>query len=296
VPDLPTQFWGGWIVALTGTTLVGLAWLVVSVYFGNKNADDVADLTWDETLKEGDAPAPLWWFWLIFALLVVSVLYLLLYPGLGTFAGVLHWSQHHEIETSAAHYGERFGALREAIASTEPALLREDPRAMAAAASVFANHCAACHGPDGRGQANLFPNLRDAEWQWGGTHAEIEQTITLGRRGVMPPWGAALGEEGVAEVTDYVLALAAGRGDNEAVAAGRTRFAQLCSACHGADGSGQTLLGAPPLNDPHWLYGGSREAIAASIADGRNGEMPAFGGRLDPTQIRLLAAWLAAPD
>lgn len=292
--DLPTPFWGGWIVVLTVTTLAALVWLVVSVYFGRGDSEEIGELTWDETLREGTAAAPLWWFWLIFALLVVSVLYLMLYPGLGTFAGVLHWSQHHEIETSAARYEERFGPLREAIAATEPARLRDDPRAMAAAASVFANHCAACHGPNGEGQANLFPNLRDDEWQWGGTFDAIEQTISLGRQAVMPPWGAALGEQGVTEVTDYVLALAAGRGDDEAVAAGRTRYVQFCSACHGTDGSGQPLLGAPPLNDGQWVYGGSREAVAASIADGRNGQMPAFGGRLDPTQIRLLAAWLGA--
>jgi len=292
--DLPTQFWGGWIVVLTVTTLAALAWLVVSVYFGKNHDESIGELTWDETLKEGTAPAPLWWFWLIFSLLVVSVLYLMLYPGLGTFAGVLHWSQHHEIEASAAHYVERFGALREELASADHARLRDDPRAMAAAASVFANHCAACHGPDAQGQANLFPNLRDTEWQWGGTFDAVTQTITLGRIAVMPPLGAALGDEGVAEVADYVVALAQGRGDDDAVAAGRTRFAQLCSACHGADGSGQPLLGAPPLNDGHWLYGGSRDAIVTSIVEGRNGQMPAFGERLEPVQIRLLAAWLSA--
>src|SRR5690606_21833032 len=91
VADLPTQFWGGWIVVLTVTTLAALAWLVVSVYFGKGDAEDIGEHTWDETLREGTAAAPLWWFWLIFSLLIVSVVYLLLYPGLGTFAGVLNW-------------------------------------------------------------------------------------------------------------------------------------------------------------------------------------------------------------
>ena len=292
MPSLPTQFWGGWIVVLTVTSLVALAWLVVSVYFGKDDAAEVGELVWDETLREGTTPAPLWWFWFILALMSVSVLYLLLYPGLGTFAGVLHWSQHHEIETSAAHFDERFAATRARIAAADVAVLRADPAAMASAASVFANHCAACHGPDAQGQAELFPNLRDAEWQWGGAAAQIEQTITQGRRAVMPPWQAALTDQGVEEVTDYVLALAAGRGAEAAVEPGRTRYQQICSACHGPNGEGQALLGAPPLNDSAWLYGGSREAVAASIALGRNGEMPAFGGRLDAAQIRLLTAWL----
>jgi mono/diheme cytochrome c family protein len=34
--------------------------------------------------------------------------------------------------------------------------------------------------------------------------------------------------------------------------------------------------------------------VVESIANGRNGVMPAFGERLDATQIRLLAAWLKA--
>lgn len=291
--DLPTQFWGGWIVVLTLTTLGALVWLVVSVYFGKDDAAEIGELTWDETLREGTTPAPLWWFWLILALLVVSVIYLLLYPGLGTFAGVLHWSQHHEIEVSAAHYDERFAAARERIAATDPALLRADPAAMASAASIYANHCAACHGPSAEGQADLFPSLRDAAWQWGSTAREIEQTIRQGRRAVMPPFQAVLADEGVTAVADYVLALAAGRGDDEAVALGRTRYQQVCAACHGLDGSGQPFLGAPSLSDGDWLYGGSREAIVTSIANGRNGEMPAFDGRLDATQIRLLVAWLA---
>jgi cytochrome c oxidase cbb3-type subunit 3 len=65
-------------------------------------------------------------------------------------------------------------------------------------------------------------------------------------------------------------------------------------ACHGADGGGNPLLGAPTLNDPIWTYGGDRAAVIESLTNGRNGVMPAFGSRLDDTQIRLLAAWLKA--
>ena len=70
---------------------------------------------------------------------------------------------------------------------------------------------------------------------------------------------------------------------------------QFCTACHGADGLGQPLLGAPGLADAIYLYGGDLPALAVSIRDGRNGEMPAFGERLDDAQIRLLVAWLTRP-
>ena len=292
--DLPTEFWGGWIVLATVTTLIGLGWLVLSVYFSKDDGAEIAAQTWDETLREGTIAAPMWWFWLILALMAVSVVYLILYPGLGAFAGVLHWSQGHEIATSAAHYDQQFGARREQLAATDASTLQSDAVAMRSAARIFDNHCAACHGPGARGQMELFPDLGDGDWQWGGTAAQVEQTILLGRRAVMPPWRAALNEDGVAEVTDYVLAFAAGRNRAPELVQSKIRYDQFCSACHGVDGEGNALLGAPALNDDIWLYGGTREAVRESIANGRNGVMPAFGTRLDATQIRLLTAWLTA--
>ncbi|MBN1239957.1 MAG: cytochrome-c oxidase, cbb3-type subunit III [Gammaproteobacteria bacterium] len=294
--DMPSDFWGGWIVVLTVTTLIALGWLVANVYFGPDDAEEIAAHTWDETLKEGTTPAPMWWFWLIFSTMIVSVVYLILYPGLGKFAGVLHWSQGHEIESSAAHYDERFGAERERIAAADVAVLRSDAAAMRAARSVFMVHCAACHGADAGGQAGLFPDLRDGEWQWGGDAAAVQQTIAGGRRAVMPPWQSALGDDGVEAVAGYVVALSAGRGDAPEHAEAGARFQALCSACHGPAGAGNALLGAPALNDDVWLYGGGRDQIARTIAGGRSGEMPAFGARLDATQIRLLTAWLAARE
>jgi cytochrome c oxidase cbb3-type subunit 3 len=292
--DMPTEFWGGWIVVATVTTLIGLAWLVLNVYFGKDDAAEIAKQTWDETLREGTAAAPMWWFWFILALMAVSVVYLILYPGLGTFAGALHWSQGHEITTSAEHYEQRFGAERQRIAATDASMLQTDATAMRSAWRIFNNQCTACHGADARGQAGLFPDLGDDDWLWGASAAQVEQTIVSGRQAVMPPWQTALDDQGVAEVADYVLALAAGRAAEPALAESKARYDAFCSACHGVDGAGNVLLGAPALNDDVWLYGGSREAIAESIAVGRMGVMPAFGTRLDATQIRLLTAWLIA--
>ena len=49
--------------------------------------------------------------------------------------------------------------------------------------------CAACHGADGRGNQTLgAPNLTDQIWLYGGTAAEIRQTIVNGRHGQMPAW------------------------------------------------------------------------------------------------------------
>jgi cytochrome c oxidase cbb3-type subunit 3 len=105
----------------------------------------------------------------------------------------------------------------------------------------------------------------------------------------MVGWQQVLGDAGVDAVADYVVAL--GRG-NVSGHAGRAQFEQFCVACHGANGEGNAALGAPGLADDEWLYGGDIGSIRATVAHGRNGIMPAFGERLDDTQIRLLVAWL----
>jgi cytochrome c oxidase cbb3-type subunit 3 len=166
---------------------------------------------------------------------------------------------------------------------------------MASAAHVFAGQCASCHGRDARGQAERFPDLRDAAWQWGGDETRIAETIRGGRQAAMPPWRDVVGAPGVEKLADYVLALSAGHASDPAVAQGAALFAQYCVACHGPDGGGNPLMGAPALNDGAWNYGARREAVVASIAGGRTGTMPAFGSRLDDVQIRLLAVWLQ-PD
>ena len=74
---------------------------------------------------------------------------------------------------------------------------------------------------------------------------------------------------------------------------GQARFA-LCAACHGPDGKGNQMLGAPNLTDEIWLYGGSAEDIAQTINQGRSGNMPAHENLLSEDRRRLLAAYVAS--
>jgi len=293
VADLPSEFWGGWIVAITVTTFLALLWFVIDVYRGN-NAEETAHEVWDETLREGAKPAPIWWFWFILALMTVSVIYVMLYPGLGTFRGALGWSQGGRIVEKFAAYDAEFGAARRRVLEQPLAALAADDAAMNSARRIFIGNCSSCHGAQAAGQARQFPDLTDAAWQWGGEEAQILETLRAGRQAAMPAWLPVAGEQGVAQLADYVLALSRGAAADPQVAAGGALFQQFCMACHGADGSGNPLLGAPALNDAVWNYGGERAQVIESIAAGRNGAMPAFGARLDETQIRLLAAWLQA--
>ena len=87
-----------------------------------------------------------------------------------------------------------------------------------------------------------------------------------------------------------------------ALAGGRVAFANNCAACHGAGGQG-ALGGYPALVDDDWLWGGSMEAIQATIRHGvRNAEddqartsvMPRFGldGMLTNAQIGDVAEYV----
>lgn len=85
-----------------------------------------------------------------------------------------------------------------------------------------------------------------------------------------------------------LLALAA---DPAARAIGRGVFLNNCAGCHGADAKG--ALGFPNLSDSDWLYGGTPEAIVASVTNGRNGQMPAFNGAIDPQTLDALVRYVA---
>jgi cytochrome c oxidase cbb3-type subunit III len=291
--ELPGGFWAGWITVITLVSLAGLLWLVVSVYFTDTGPQEAESQVWDETLREGSQPAPMWWFWLILALMVFSVVYLMLYPGLGSYPGLLGWSQAGHIGHRMDDYEARFGEARAEIAGRSIEGLQDDLQVLAAAQRVYDRNCAVCHGSEATGQASMFPNLRDDDWQWGGLPAQVEQSIRDGRKAVMVGWEATLGEEGVSEVVNFVRAF--GSGDEDQMP-GQVHYRQFCAACHGPDGKGNPALGAPNLTDDIWLYGGSAEAITESVASGRNGVMPAFAGRLDDAQIRMLVAWLTHPD
>lgn len=289
--DMPSDFWSGWIAVITLVSLGGLGWLLFSVYFSSGADEEGETHVWDETLEEGSNPAPMWWFWLILSAMVFSVIYLMLYPGLGSYSGALKWSQGGRLEESIASYGEQFGAVRNSIANSSLESLREDQAIMASARRIFGRKCGICHGSDARGQLSRFPDLTDNDWQWGGSPDRIEQTIRHGRRAQMVGWLQVLGEDGVADVAHYVRSLGASNEVHD-VEHGRTLFNQFCIACHGASGEGNTALGAPTLRDDNWLYGGSKENIEETISYGRFGHMPAFNDRLDDTQVRMLVAWL----
>jgi len=73
---------------------------------------------------------------------------------------------------------------------------------------IYAQACAACHGPNGKGmQAVGAPNLTDNIWLYGGSEKQINFTLEHGRNGVMPAWKEILGEDKIHVLTGYVYSL-----------------------------------------------------------------------------------------
>jgi cytochrome c oxidase cbb3-type subunit 3 len=292
MPDMPTAFWSGWIIVLTIGSLGGLLWLIFSVYYSKKSAQDFNSPVWDENLREGNNPAPMWWFWMILTALVFSVIYLILYPGLGSFGGALKWSQSGRLDKNLILYAYEYSDQKENVLHMPLAELQQNNQLMDSANRLFSQNCAACHGMDAHGQAMAFPNLVDSEWQWGGAAEDIEHSIRHGRKAVMVGWQAVLGDEGVEQVIDYVKEMSAVNSQASGTK-GQELYQQFCIGCHGMEGEGNPVLGAPSLADDVWLYGNSDEQLHHSISIGRNGHMPAFENRLSDMEIKLLVAWLS---
>ena len=57
---------------------------------------------------------------------------------------------------------------------------------------------------------------------------------------------------------------------------GKRLYLTYCMQCHGSDARG--AKGFPNLTDSDWLWGGEPAQIVETIANGRNGMMPAYGG------------------
>jgi len=289
-----SQFWPVWIIVLTLANILGCWWLIrwtSKPRPGEAKSGAETGHTWDEGLSEYNNPLPRWWLWLFHITLVFGLVYLVLYPGLGTFRGVLNWTQHSEYDAEMAAANEKFEPIFAQFFETPIPELAGNPEALKIGQRLFVNYCASCHGSDAGGGPG-YPTLSDGDWLYGGDPEAIRTSILDGRNGVMPAWGAILQPQGVEQVSAYVQSLSGRDVDSNLAAAGKTHFETYCAACHGADGTGNTALGAPNLTDNIWLYSGSAGAIKQTIAEGRNGKMPAHRDFLGEKKVHLLATYI----
>ncbi|MBK9325268.1 MAG: cytochrome-c oxidase, cbb3-type subunit III [Hydrogenophilales bacterium] len=282
---------------------------------------------WDGDLQEFNNPLPTWWIYTFYVTVLFALVYWVAYPswpvgksflpGINTVTYVnaqgeeesWHWNTRAKllVETQEAVAAQK--PYFDKIASLPYENVTKDPElssfVVSAGKALFSENCAACHQAGGQGKIGLFPNLTDDDWLHGGGFENIHETLTKGRRGYMPPFSEALAPERIDELANYVVSLSGGKADPAKTAKGKDLFhshAAACFYCHGDDARGRRDIGSANLTDKVWLWadvpGAESDAarIAAVrrvIAGGLNkGVMPAWEGRLNPEQIRLLTIYV----
>jgi cytochrome c oxidase cbb3-type subunit 3 len=313
-----TSFWSIWVIVLTIACLAiifGLLLWNLKNYTGVKEGESCGHEF--DGIEEINNPLPKWWTYLFFATFVWAVYYLAMYPGLGNFQGFLKWTSSNQGVTSVEESkqataaakangewvqldqeyvaaDERFGPIFQAFAKQDIETLATNEEALEIGQRLFAQNCSQCHGSDARGGMG-FPNLTDNDWLYGGKPDQIKATLLHGRVAAMPGWKDALGEQGIKEMTAYVLSLSGRKVNQKDADAGKAKFA-MCAACHGMDGKGSVAhnlpFGAPNLTDNIWLYGGSQRAVEETLANGRAGVMPAWKDILGEEKVHLLTAYV----
>jgi cytochrome c oxidase cbb3-type subunit 3 len=283
---------------------------------------DTTGHQWDG-IQEFNNPLPRWWVWTFYITIVWGLAYTIAYPAWPMLTRATQGLLGHSMRADVAADIKRF---QDANAPVEAKLVAADLTAIAsdpelvnytknAGAAIFRTNCAQCHGAGAAGHKG-YPNLLDNDWLWGGDIESIHTTITHGvrnttdpdARGVglyMPAWSdhavpgpmkdaatAALTDDQVGQVVNYVLKLSGQKADDAKAAAGQQIFADNCAACHGEDAKGNRDMGAPNLTDAIWLYGGDEATLTQTVAGGRGGVMPNWAPRLSEADIRAVAAYV----
>ena len=275
----------------------------------NKPQVETTGHEWDG-IQEYNNPLPRWWLWTFLVCVLFSIGYMVVYPaipvGKDFTKGTLGWTQYNRLDKQMAQADEAKAVFEQQIATSSVEDIIKNPElhpyAVAGGKAAFALNCSQCHGSNANG-ATGYPSLLDDEWIWGGDIANIIQTIQHGiryyddpdtRDSVMMAYGdmEMLTEAEILDVIHYIQTIALEAKETASSERGKEVYELNCASCHGANLGGGQEFGAPPLNNDIWLYGGTEEILKETLYKGRQGQMPAFGSRLDENTIKKLAVFV----
>ncbi len=282
---------------------------------------------WDEDLEEYNNPLPRWWLWTFYGTIIFSLIYWVMYPtfpiGKGYTPGLATltytndkgeevttpWNTRYLLLQDMKHGASavKQKEYKDKVAKASYQEIIKDPDMLAFTRSyskvIFADNCASCHQAGGAGVQPFFPNLADDSWLFGGTFERINETIRVGRQGNMPEHGSRFSDEQINDIATYVMQMGGDKVDAASAEKGKALFsgAAACFACHGADGKGNHMIGAPNLTDNIWSNmkinastdAASKKAMIASvIKHGATRKMPAWAGRLSDADIKMLTVYV----
>jgi cytochrome c oxidase cbb3-type subunit 3 len=288
---------GFWTYYISVIALLGIVWCVWLLFSQRKwlkaqprQVEDTGHV-WDGDLRELNNSVPRWWSTMYLLMCLFGLGYLVLYPGLGAYRGLLGYSSAQELRQDQFALQSQVKPLYAKYDGLAVDVIAKDPEAQVIGQKLFLNFCAQCHGSDAKG-ATSFPNLIEGVSLHGRSPESIAQTINQGRNGIMPAFKETLSPAMASDIAQYVRSLSGLAHDQIRVIAGKREYMNYCVACHGAQGEGNQALGAPNLTDGVWLYGSGEATIVQGILNGRNNLMPAQAGLLTPEQIKMLTAWV----
>ncbi|MGV0950252.1 MAG: cytochrome-c oxidase, cbb3-type subunit III [Azonexus sp.] len=289
--DFVSGFWNMYVVVIVLGSILACAVLLYIQGKAKFTPGKTMGHVWDETLEEYNNPMPKWWSWLFVITVIFALVYLALYPGLGSFKGLLGWSAVGQYKIERERMDATVQPLYSKYMGMDVKALAADKQAMETGKRLYLTYCMQCHGADGRG-AKGFPNLTDGDWLYGGEPEQIKQTIAEGRMGVMPPH-AQLGADTIKDLANYVRSLSGLPNDSVRAAKGKEAFTSAgCVGCHGMDAKGTQAIGAPNLTDKVWLYGSSEATIIETITNGRQNKMPSWKAFLGDDKDHVLTAYV----
>lgn len=291
--DFINNYWALHVAVITLGSIIA-CWVVLAVSSKLKThtaADNTTGHVWDGDLREMNNPLPRWWSYMFVITIVFALVYLVLYPGLGSNPGTLGWTSAKLHADEVAKGDAETAPIYAKFSGMKPEDVAKDAKAMAIGERLYSNNCAQCHASDARGNKG-FPNLTDGDWLHGGTTDKIKETLVGGRVGNMPPMAAAVGSaDDVKNVAQYVLSLSGSPHDSARAALGKEKFA-VCAACHGVDGKGMQAVGSANLTDNIWLHGFGEKTIIELINNGKVNVMPAQATKLTEAQIHVLTSYI----
>ena len=286
-----SAFWHWTVVIVTVASILGTLWLLLANARRKSDESNDTGHVWDGDLQELNNPLPRWWFNLFVITVVFGMAYLVIFPGLGNFAGRSQWTQRGEMQAKLDELLKKRNALYASFKDKDVDFLATDASARSLGRDVFLKNCAGCHGTDARGALG-FPNLTDDDWLYGGKPENIIASITKGRSGQMPAFLGSLDAQQADDLERLVRHWSDPELDGEVRARAMKQFAISCAACHGADGRGNIAIGSANLTDDVWLHGASKNRVHETIVFGRRSTMPAHESILSEDDIRLVAAYV----